>query len=57
MKKKEKFIVVNMTTFDFKLCSSKETVASIIGVHRNTLIGIAGRQTHNGWLVVPVTEE
>jgi hypothetical protein len=57
MKTGNKYAMINLNTFEVRICSSKETVAAIAGVHRNTLSNLKERAVYHNWLIVPVTEE
>jgi len=57
MKTKTKYVIISLSDFNVRLCSSKETVASIAGIHRNTLVKLTGRVVYHNWLIVPVIEE
>lgn len=34
---KEFFVVIDITNLDVRLCSSKQTLANILGIHRNSV--------------------
>jgi hypothetical protein len=57
MAKRNKYVAINLTSFEVKLCSSKDSLSSAIKTHKNNLTALKERDVVKGWLVVTVTEE
>ena len=51
---KDFFVVINLTNFKVSLSSDRNIIASIIGIHRNTLRSLKDRGTFKEHLVVRV---
>lgn len=58
-KKQIYYLIINVNTFKMRLCTSKSAVATIVGVHRNTLknINAEKRDVFNGFIVTAIELE
>jgi RNase P/RNase MRP subunit p29 len=54
---RRKFVAINTSTFEVKLCATKESLAVLVKRHRNSLVKVKGRVIYGEWMIVPVIEE
>ena len=49
------YVAINLSDFSVITSKTKDTIASYVGIHRNTLTNMPDRVTYNNWLIVITT--